>query len=369
MRNLFIAFLVGSALFAQAPQPSPTVAGSGGPGGSTLQLQYNNAGAFGGIAEAAWDNATKMLDFLNGTDPIVSISTDPNGNNNNGIIFGTNFNNAIAPSVSTNTGEPGAEVILISVGGGNTTIATTGTGGPGGSAQLNGALGGAAPSAVTASTGGAGGNVAISAGQGGPANNAANVGVNTGGNAGTITIQARAGGTAVNGSSNTGGNGGTIDLLLGDGGAGSTAVGTDGSFNITGGVRANAPLQRWKANAGTVLASIGATGIPSFPSYGTNTNCSSAASPAVCSAASAGSVVVAASATTVVVNTTAVTASSQIMLMSDSSLATKIGGGITCNATIPALYGVTARTAGVSFTVTATAPITNPWCFSFALFN
>lgn len=96
-------------------------------------------------------------------------------------------------------------------------------------------------------------------------------------------------------------------------------------------------------------------------------NCSSAASPAVCATASAGSVVVAASATTVVVNTTAVTANSQIFLTFDSSLGTKLG--VTCNTTQPALFGVTARTAATSFTITASAPTTNSACFSFVIFN
>lgn len=101
--------------------------------------------------------------------------------------------------------------------------------------------------------------------------------------------------------------------------------------------------------------------------FTTTTNCSSAAAPAVCAAANAGSVVVAAAATTVVVNTTAVTANSQILVMYDSSLGTKLG--VTCNVTEPALFGVTARVAATSFTITATAPITNPACFSYFIVN
>ena len=97
------------------------------------------------------------------------------------------------------------------------------------------------------------------------------------------------------------------------------------------------------------------------------TNCSSNASPAACGAASAGSVVIAAVATTVNVNTTAVTAASQIFLTYDSSLSTKLG--VTCNATEPALYGVTARTPATGFTITSTASITNPACFSYFIVN
>jgi hypothetical protein len=109
------------------------------------------------------------------------------------------------------------------------------------------------------------------------------------------------------------------------------------------------------------------TGTASAALYASATNCSSSASPAVCAAAAAGSVVVAAAATTVTVNTTAVTANSQIMVLYDSSLGTKLG--VTCNATEPALYGVTARVAATSFTITSSAPITNPACFSYLIIN
>jgi hypothetical protein len=101
--------------------------------------------------------------------------------------------------------------------------------------------------------------------------------------------------------------------------------------------------------------------------YGTVTNCSSAASPAVCAAATAGSVVVAAAATSVVVNTSEVTANSQIFIQFDSSLGTKLG--VTCNATVD-LGQVTARSAGVSFTITsAAAPAVNPACYSYFIVN
>lgn len=99
----------------------------------------------------------------------------------------------------------------------------------------------------------------------------------------------------------------------------------------------------------------------------TPTNCTSSASPAVCSSSAAGSVVVAAAATTVQVNTSAVTANSQIFVMFDSSLGTKLS--VTCNVTEPTLYGITARTGGSNFTITSTAPITNPACFNYLVVN
>jgi hypothetical protein len=67
------------------------------------------------------------------------------------------------------------------------------------------------------------------------------------------------------------------------------------------------------------------------------------------------------------VNTTAVTANSQIFLMYDSSLGTKLS--VTCNTTEPGLYGVTARVAATSFTITATVSVTNPICFSYFIIN
>lgn len=100
----------------------------------------------------------------------------------------------------------------------------------------------------------------------------------------------------------------------------------------------------------------------------TATNCTSSAAPAVCAAAPAGSVVVAASGTTVVVNTSAVTASSQIFVQEDASLGTKLS--VICNATAAtAPPTISARVAGTSFTITTTAPTTNPRCFSYFIIN
>jgi hypothetical protein len=100
-------------------------------------------------------------------------------------------------------------------------------------------------------------------------------------------------------------------------------------------------------------------------SLGTATNCAS--SGGTCGSAAAGSVSIAAAATTVTVSTTAVTNTSDIVVTFDSSLGTKLG--VTCNTTIPSLFGVTARSTGSSFTLTATASITNPACFNYLIVN
>jgi hypothetical protein len=102
-------------------------------------------------------------------------------------------------------------------------------------------------------------------------------------------------------------------------------------------------------------------------------NCSSSASPAVCASANAGTVAVPTGTVSVAltVNTTAVTANSQIFLMSDDSLGTKLG--VTCNSTLATLVGglaITARTAGTSFTMTYNGTIaTNPLCVSYQIIN
>ena len=117
---------------------------------------------------------------------------------------------------------------------------------------------------------------------------------------------------------------------------------------------------------------LGSAALPvrtaTITSYNTATNCADSAGAAACGAAAAGSVVMDAAATSVVVSTTAVTANSQIIVREDSSLNTRLS--VTCNTTISRIYVVTARTAGTSFTITSSAaPVTNPACLSYFIFN
>lgn len=100
--------------------------------------------------------------------------------------------------------------------------------------------------------------------------------------------------------------------------------------------------------------------------YSTNSNCSSTASPAVCGSSPSGSFVLAASATSVTVNTSATFANSQILITQDSGLGTRLG--VTCNTT-NANAMVTGRVTSTSFTITGTAPTTNPACFSYTIIN
>lgn len=100
----------------------------------------------------------------------------------------------------------------------------------------------------------------------------------------------------------------------------------------------------------------------------TTSNCIGTTYPSeACGSAAAGSSYMWATATTQIVATTAVTAASQILLQFDSSLGSRLSTA--CNTTFTNLT-VTARTAGTNFTVTAaSAPATNPVCFSWSVIN
>ncbi len=55
---------------------TPPGGGSGSPGGSTGQIQYNDAGAFAGSANLVWDNANSILD-LSGTIELAAVASEP----------------------------------------------------------------------------------------------------------------------------------------------------------------------------------------------------------------------------------------------------------------------------------------------------
>jgi hypothetical protein len=103
-------------------------------------------------------------------------------------------------------------------------------------------------------------------------------------------------------------------------------------------------------------------------SFGTLSNCSSAASPAKCDSAPAGSFVLEVGSTTARVNTRAVTANSQILIIEDSSLGAKLH--VSCNKTIGRTYMITDRAPGFSFAVSSSfAPTDHPACLSFQVLN
>lgn len=135
--------------------------------------------------------------------------------------------------------------------------------------------------------------------------------------------------------------------------AGALNIGTSTATSITIG----------KASATTTFP-----GVIAWGKAATIANCNSSASPAVCGSAPSGSVAMATGVSTLVVNTTAVTADSQIFVIQDSSLDTRLG--ITCNTTASRVYSISARTAGTSFTIKSSAnPATNKACLSYWIIN
>jgi hypothetical protein len=68
------------------------------------------------------------------------------------------------------------------------------------------------------------------------------------------------------------------------------------------------------------------------------------------------------------VNASTVTATGIITIAHDSSLGAMLG--VTCNTATPPTTTITARSPGVSFTITsASVPVINPECLSFSIAN
>lgn len=147
----------------------------------------------------------------------------------------------------------------------------------------------------------------------------------------------------------------------------SSVVGVHRTDNVADGSPVMEVMDNTAATGVTLMTLLGDGTIKPLL-YGSQSNCSDGAGAAACSAAPVGGVVIDAAATTVVVSTTAVTANSRIMLQEDTSLA--LTGSPTCNTDAGRTYRVTARTAGTSFTITASAaPVTNPACLSYSIIN
>jgi hypothetical protein len=119
-------------------------------------------------------------------------------------------------------------------------------------------------------------------------------------------------------------------------------------------------------NSVGVVAYIDRTGLQVASSFGTLSNCSSTASPAVCGSAAAGTAQVAAAAVTLTINTTAITANSEIGCLTYKTV------GITAPTNMSSLQKpyVSAVTAGTSFTLTfPVAPATNAVNIGYCLVN
>jgi hypothetical protein len=109
-------------------------------------------------------------------------------------------------------------------------------------------------------------------------------------------------------------------------------------------------------------------GSPTTGGLSTASNCSVAGNFPACGSAAAGSVSMVAGNSSNTIQTTAVTANSQILVIEDQSLGSRLG--VTCNTSALGLIQITARTAGTSFVFSiSTAPTTNPGCFSYIIVN
>lgn len=174
----------------------------------------------------------------------------------------------------------------------------------------------------------------------------------------------------------TNGGGGTI--FLNPGGSGNSLSISNATattvplMTVNAATSSTGNLASFQLNASPV-AFISPAGQVNGTSFGTTTNCSSSASPAVCGSAAAGSVLIPTGTTssTLQVNTTQVTANSQIVFYPDDSLGTRLS--TTCNSTLATLVGgsfISARTPGTSFTITFNGTIAvNGVCGSYVIVN
>ena len=84
------AIVVAFASAAIGQQISGGGGGGGTPGGSDTQVQYNNAGAFGGNANLIWDNTNKFLKIASGSssNPGAIIGPQTGGSGYGGLWAG-----------------------------------------------------------------------------------------------------------------------------------------------------------------------------------------------------------------------------------------------------------------------------------------
>ncbi len=275
MRRVLLSLLFAIGLYAQYPR------GGGGSGSGVVATgtpndipYYTGINTLGPMSGGSWTDASRLLqftdgnlDFLIGTDPWLSISTDNNaGDSYCGALFVMNCSQVGPATVSGATGTSGRYVEISGLKGGDTSIVSSGTGGDASNIRIIGQAGGAAPNAVNTQTSGNGSIITIRSGLGTVAANAANptggesgeirveipFGGNAtstggggtaavGGSAGNGIFQGGDGGNASGGATNTPGTGSSWEFFLGTGGSGD-AAGLDGTFKINTGGNANSNI-------------------------------------------------------------------------------------------------------------------------------
>ena len=225
----------GAATFNGTTLNIPQYTGGGGggtPGGSTTQVQFNNAGAFGGSANFTWDGtnaqigATGALRFADSdSSNYVSFKapasigsnvnwTLPSTDGTNGQVLGTNGSGVLSWVSAAPTAPTSVEYLVVAGGGGG----GGGGGGAGGFLTATGfAVTTGSPLTVTVGAGGAGGA------------NGNLVGV-SGSNSVFSSITATGGGGGGAGFATTGFNG----LNGGSGGGGGTNSATGGTPGTAG---------------------------------------------------------------------------------------------------------------------------------------
>lgn len=92
---------------------TPAGGGGGTPGGSTLQLQYNNAGAFAGMSGTSWDDTNRSLTITGATvttsNPVLNLTQSWNAS---GVTF-----TGILLNIPTATSAAASKLLDLQVGG------------------------------------------------------------------------------------------------------------------------------------------------------------------------------------------------------------------------------------------------------------
>ncbi len=309
--------------------------GGGSPGGSTTQLQYNNAGAFGGISGATTDgtNVTYGSGNLLATSPKVTTQIcDTNGNPwlvqtaTGSAVYGLRLTNAAAGGTVTVAAQAPTQASAtvagtpLTISASAATVGTASGTGAGGLLSLNGGAGAAfsgtaaggsvIATAAASSDGFSGASLTLSGGRnaagvtlaGGMTSGTAahNMTISTAtnssiaaGNAGSITIQpggysganasvdggglllTTSAGGARTSTGVTAGNGGPQTITLGAGGAISGATGTGGNgggWSVVGGA-GGAATGTTSATGGTgsAISITSGNGGAATPASGTRT--------------------------------------------------------------------------------------------------